>query len=199
MSRKLKTRSGFVFVELAIAVPLLILLMYALANVGTKIFYQGHDQLADYVLEEEAHHLLERIVRQARAAKEVEPRNGSNGVKFVYRATINEDRDKEYPPAVTVEDIWETQYYLAYQKSGSQAINVYAKRQVDGTFLNPITGDNSFGETSLVKLEFRERETNILHITLEMESLVTNHKIKLSTAVYMPACELKPELIHDDE
>lgn len=198
MFRQLKARSGFVFVELAIALPLLILLMYTLATVAAKISVQGRDQLADYVLEEEAHQLLERIVRQARAAQTVEPRNGSNGVKFVYHATIDENRDTENPPALTVEDVLETQYYLAYRKSDSQAINLYAKRQVDGTFLNPITGDNTFGETSLVKLEFRERETNVLHITLEMESLVTDRRIKISTAVYMPACESKPGLIHDD-
>lgn len=197
MSRQLKACSGFVFVELAIALPLLILLTYTLANVVVKISEQGRDQLADYVLEEEAHQLLERIVRQARAAKEVEPRNGSNGVKFVYHATIDEKRDTGNPPTLTVEDVWETQYYLAYQKSDSQAINVYAKRQLDGTFLNPITGDNSFGETSLVKLEFRELATNVLHITLEMKSLVTDRQIKLSTAVYMPACESKPGLLHD--
>ena len=196
MSRQLKARSGFVFVELAIALPLLILLMYTLANVAVKIAEQGRDQLADYVLEEEAHQLLERIVRQARAAKEVEPRNGSNGVKFVYHATIDENRDTENPPALTVEDVLETQYYLAYQKSDSQAINLYAEHQ-DKVFVNPITGDNSFGETSLVKLEFRERATNVLHITLEMKSLVTDRIIKLSTAVYMPACESKPGLIHD--
>lgn len=171
--------------------------MYTLANVTAKIAKQGRNQLADYVLEEEAHQLLERIVRQARAAKEVEPRNGSNGVKFVYHATIDENRDTENPPALTVEDVLETQYYLAYQKSDSQAINLYAEHQ-DKVFVNPITGDNTFGETSLVKLEFRERETNVLHITLEMESLVTDRIIKLSTAVYMPACELKPGLIHDD-
>ncbi|MBR1807563.1 MAG: hypothetical protein IJ774_14405 [Selenomonadaceae bacterium] len=197
MFQQLKARRGFVFVELAIALPLLILLMYTLANVTAKIAKQGRNQLADYVLEEEAHQLLERIVRQARAAKEVEPRNGSNGVKFVYHATIDENRDTENPPALTVEDVLETQYYLAYQKSDSQAINLYAEHQ-DKVFVNPITGDNTFGETSLVKLEFRERETNVLHITLEMESLVTDRIIKLSTAVYMPACELKPGLIHDD-
>ena len=191
MFQRIKARSGFVFVELAIALPLLILLTYTLANVAAKIAKQGRNQLADYVLEEEAHQLLERIVRQARAAKEVEPRNSSNGVKFVYRTTVDDN------PTLTVDDVWETQYYLAYQKSGSPAINVYAEHQ-DKVFVNPITGDNTFGETSLVNLEFRERATNVLHITLEMESLVTERRIKLSTAVYMPACESKPGLIHDD-
>ena len=37
MSRQLKACSGFVFVELTIALPLLILLTYTLANVVVKI------------------------------------------------------------------------------------------------------------------------------------------------------------------
>ena len=185
---------GFVFVEMAIALPLLAVLMFGLALVGAKLFKQGTDQLADYVLDEEAHYLLERIVQQARAAKEIEAYNSSNSVKFVYRASD----DSNY--ALTVDDVWETQYYLAHQKSDTLAINLYAKRQRDGIFLNPITGDNFFGLTSLVNLEFREpkENSNVLHITLEMKSLVTDRHIKLTTAVYMPACESKPGLIHEN-
>ena len=181
---------GFVFVEMAIALPLLAVLMFGLALVGAKLFKQGTDQLADYVLDEEAHYLLERIVQQARAAKEIEAYNSSNGVKFVYRTAVDNNT------ALTVDDVWATQYYLASPKSETLAINLHAKRQRDGTYTNPITGDNSFGLTSLVKLEFRERDkdSNVLHITLEMKSLVTDRHIKLTTAVYMPACESKSGL-----
>lgn len=179
---------GFIFVELAIALPLLIVLVYGLATVSIKIFEVGTDQLADYVLEEEAHYLMERITHQARAAKEVEAHNGSNSAKFVYRTSIDGGT------ALTIDDVWETQWYLAHQKKDSQAITLYAKRNDDGIFLNPITGDNSFGETALVNLKFSELNPNVLHITLELESLVTKHRIKLSTAVFMPACESKSGL-----
>ena len=182
---------GFVFVELAIALPLMILLMYALTLVGTKIFEQGREQLADYTLDEEAHHLLERIVYQARAAKEVEAHNDWNGVKFIYHAADDGN------VALTFLDVWETQWYLPHEKSDTHAINLYAKRQNDGKYSTPITGANSFGLTSLVKLNFRELNENVLHITLEMESLVTKRKIKLSTAVYMPACKSKSGLSDD--
>ena len=187
MSRKVKLRSGFVFVELAIALPLLIVLMYTLANVGIKIFEQGEDQLADYTLDEEAHYLLERIVQQARAAEAVDAYNSSNSVKFVYRTSDDGS-------LLTVDNVRETQYYLAHQNNDTLAINLHAKRQRDGTFSNPITGDNSLGLTTLVNLEFRELNPNVLHITLEMKSLVTDRHIKLTTAVYMPACESKSGL-----
>lgn len=191
MFRRSKARSGFVFVELAIALPLLIALMYALTLVATKAFEQGRDQLADYVLEEEAHTLLQRIVRQARAAKEIEVRDASDSVKFVYSAAVDNGI------TLTVENVSETQWLLTHRKSGSETRSVYAEHQ-DNVTVNPITGDNSFGETSLVDLEFRELANNVLHITLEMESAVTKRRIKLSTAVYMSACETKTDLPHEE-
>ena len=202
MFRRIKLQSGIVFAELAIALPLIILLVYGLAQVSIKLFEQGRNQLADYVLEEEAHYLLQRISHQARAAKEIEAYNSSNGVKFVYH-TADEVYENGTTTALTVDDVWETQYYLAHQKKDSQAIVLNAKRQDDGTFTNPITGDNSFGETSLVNLKFSElkndsgEDTNVLHITLELESLVTGRKLKLSTAVYMPSCTKKFGLPHE--
>lgn len=189
MLSRIKNQSGFVFIELAISLPLIILLMYGLATVGLKLFELGRNQLADYVLEEEAHYLLERITHQARAAKGVEAINSQNSAKFFYHTS------DEGNIVLTIDDVWETQWYLAHRKKNSQTINLYAKRQDDDSRLNPITGDNSFGETTLVNLKFSElkndsgEDTNVLHITLEMKSLVTKRRIKLSTAVYMPSCE----------
>ena len=191
MFRRIKLQRGFVFVELAIALPLIILLVYGLAQVSLKIFELGRNQVADYVLEEEAHYLLERIAHQARAAQEVEAHNDWNSVKFIYGTSADNNLN------VTISDVRETQWYLAHQKKDSQAINLYAKRQNDGSYLNPITGDNSFGETTLVNLEFSELNENVLHITLELESLVTKRRLKLSTAVYMPACTKKTGLPHE--
>ena len=62
---------------------------------------------------------------------------------------------------------------------------------------NPITGNNYFGETRVTQFKFSQPKNkisgeplkNVLHITLELESEITHHKIKISTAVYMPSCE----------
>ena len=179
-------------IEFAIALPLIILLVYGLANVGIKIFELGRNQLADYVLEEEAHYLMERITHQARTAKGIEAINALNKVKIFYHTS------DEGSTALTIDDVRETQWFITHQKKGSSARNLYAKRQDDGVYLNPITGDNSFGETTLVNLKFSELNENVLHITLELKSLVTDRTIKLSTAVYMPSCEEKSGLPHEE-
>ncbi len=177
--------------EFAIALPLLILLMYSLATVSVKIFSLGKGQLADYVLEAEAQYVMERITNIARTAREVEVLSGDK-VKFVYYVV----KDKNFSEVTTLNgyrvfinnDVLETQYFMLYTKSGRSAPNLYAKRQNDGRYNNPMTGDNYFGDTKVNYLKCDVDEAKkILHVSLEMESLVTERKIKLNTAVYMPS------------
>ncbi|MBR3051543.1 MAG: hypothetical protein IKG61_08845, partial [Selenomonadaceae bacterium] len=70
----------------------------------------------------------------------------------------------------------------------SIADKIYYERE--DTPVNPLTGDNYFGSTKVTefKPEF-DTTTKILHVTLEMESEISRHKIKISTAVYIPGCE----------
>ena len=182
---------GFVVAEFAIALPLLILLMYSLATVSIKIFSLGKGQLADYVLEAEAQYVMERITNIARTAREVEVLPGDK-VKFVYHVV----KDKNFSESTTLNgyrvfinnDVLETQYFMLYTKSGRSAPNLYAKRQNDGRYNNPMTGENYFGDTKVNYLKCDVDEAKkILHVSLEMESLVTERKIKLNTAVYMPS------------
>lgn len=179
---------GFVVAEFAIALPLLILLMYGLATVSVKVFDLGRGQLADYVLESEAQYVMERITRIARTAREVNIANRK--VKFVYHTVA----DKKYYESMSlneyyvflINDVLETQYFILSTRAGRTAPNLYAERQ-DKYFTNPITGDNYFGDTKINYLSCEVDEgKKILYVSLEMESLVTAHKIKLNTAVYMP-------------
>lgn len=187
-----KKSGGFALVEFAIALPLLILLGYGLAIVGVKIFQLGREQLADYVLETEAQYVIERITRQARAAREVVVDNRKNQIKFIYHTAVND------PVNIlrNVADVWETQYFIPRKKGDIYDV-LDAKRQDSGPLINPITGGNSFGDTKINSLQFAELNSNVLHVTLEMESLVTGRKIKINTAVFMPDCIHKEGLPHD--
>ena len=169
-----KNSGGFVFAEFAIALPLLILLGWGLATVSLKLFDVGKNQLADYVLEEEVHDVLSRIIYDARAAKKVTAIKDSPTLTFNYRMIGTGTADS----ITTNEDIrvyWRVNDKIYYEHQ------TYIAR-------NPITGNNYFGETKVTKFEF-EKEKKVLHVTLELESEVTHHKIKISTAVYMPSCE----------
>ena len=183
-----KNSGGFVFAEFAIALPLLILLLYGLATVGLKIFYLGKIQLADYVLEDEVHDVLSRLIYDARAAKKVDANNELWQVAFTYR-TINEKLTGVGTAAGDViADKEDERVYLVagtFKEAGS---TIQYKHQSKG-LLNPMTGGNYFGETRVTEFEFKKLAENVLHVTLEMQSEVSGHKIKISTAVYVPGCE----------
>lgn len=166
--------------EFAIALPLLILLGWGLATVSVKIFELGKIQLADYVLEEEIHEVLSRLIYDARAAKNVVATNGTSTITFTYRAnntTLNKILVKS-----------EVRVYERVGDLGRKGSKINYKRQ-EGWPLNPITGDNYFGETRIIQFDFNQPAKNVLYVTLEMQSEVSEHKIKISTAVYMPSCE----------
>lgn len=185
---------GFVLAEFAIALPLLILIAYGLATVSAEIVKVGKDQLADYTLEAEAQYVLERITHQARVAREVEINDSRNSIKFVYH-TVN-DRTVDYTERATdanydvfvLNDVLEEQHFIPRQIEGEDSYeDLYAKRIDDGILTSPITGKNFFGETKIISLKYDlDDDKRILHISLEMENLVTKRRIKLNTAVFMP-------------
>ena len=198
MRRKKIRNGGFVFVEFAIALPLLILLMCGLGTISVQLFKLGKDQLADYALETEARYVMERITQEARAAKEIEIEKFTNDIhqiKIVYH-TVDDDTDgferrdaenKKYY-LFSDKDIQATRFFTPRKEN-----NIYKtltdKRQDDEYLTTPITGGNSFGDTKINILKYSELNKNVLRIELEMESLATGHKIKIATAVFMPGCE----------
>lgn len=183
-------------VEFAIALPLLVITLYALAMVSLNIFELARDQLSDYVLEAEARYAMERITNTARLAREVETFGDISKVKFVYHSVENTGYSEMMPDSLNPlyrlyisRDIWETRYFRGYKRAGRNYPNLYAERQ-ENTYSNPITGENYFGDTKLNFLHCAlDEPKKILHVELELESIATEHKIKIATAVFMPGLE----------
>ncbi len=189
---------GFVFAEFAIALPLLIFLVYGLATVSLKIFQLGKTQIADYVLESEAQYLMERVTQEARVAKEITSitplTDDLDTIEFLYHTGGTDDKSD-----VSIADIWETRFFVPHVKNLGEGLFYYAninakhQREMEG---NPITGsipaDGTnflpFGDTKINRFKL-DKDGKILHVSLEMESLDTGKKIRLNTAVFMPACE----------
>lgn len=203
MNLRQKIRSGgFVYVELAIALPLLILLIYGLSSVAIKIFYLGKVQMADYVLEEEVHDVLSRLIYDARAAHSIDISSNKRRVEFVYPIVVESSysdaaiayRDERNSGTDETEKVT-TRVYLISGNLGAEGSNINYKRKSGGGG-NPITGGNYFGNTRVTALEFSqatdknsgEKIPKVLHVTLELQSEDTKHKIKINTAIYMPGC-----------
>ncbi len=178
---------GFVLMEFAIALPLLILLLYALGSVNLKIWDIAKKQVADYVLETEAQEIIDRISNDARAAHSVEVKKASGlgdfqTVIFVCHTNSVKKNDSGFY------DTFCQRIYTVDSAEG-KAFHIYFKRQMGEAHNNPLSGDNFYGDTVVRTLKFSKPAEKVLHVTLELESLVTGQSVKFNTAVYMPACE----------
>ena len=194
----INSEKGFVLVEFVIALPLLILLIYALINMILHLTDKT-DYAAEYVLESEANEILNRIVQDARAAYSVEKKLAVGGseleeIFFEYHV-IGNDISKEYfknnaynNKTTDIVDLIYTRRYTI-SSTVEHGYYIYAERQKNGTATNPVSGGNLFGDTVVTKLKFTNPSDRVLHITLEMQSVETAKKFKVSTSVFMPACE----------
>ena len=180
----MNNQRGFVLIEFVMALPLIMMLLYGLTETTLQIYRMTKEQAADYVLAVEAREVLTRITDDLRAAKSVviTSDSGNDGkrrdkIVIKYHAIKND--------STKIIDVIDTRVYKVSKNSNK----LQAKRQDDEFESNPVTGGNFFGDTSVTQLIFSKLDKNVVHITLEMTSLVTNETIKLSTAVFMPACK----------
>lgn len=191
MFNKINNEKGFVLAEFVIALPLLILLIYTLVMIFLNVAKQTEKQSADYLLEEEANEILERIKNDARAATEVKLEHDGEEfqtVIFVFHAIVNKEPN--------IYDVHDTRNYMLYSKKDSYdedgqkpIYHVYVHRKPVAIPTSPISGDNSFGNTSVDELKFTIREKNILHISLTLKSLKTKRMLTINTSVFMPDCK----------
>ena len=192
-------QKGFVLVEFVIALPLLILLIYSLGNMTVQAIRFARIHSAEHVLESEAQYVIERISHSARAAKSVQISKAVGNMNidkiiFVQHVLGNGVDEKIFfrnikksSSIVDAIDLLDTRFYTVYAPN-NQAYRIYAERQPNGRPNNPITGNNFLGDTTVTELKFI-RADKVLHITLELQSLETERKFKVSTAVYMPGYE----------
>lgn len=212
MFTRIKNQRGFVFVEFVIALPLIVLLIYALTQMIIQIADFGKRQAAEYVLENEAHEILEQIKRDARAAAFAEVRQAVGGkelyeIFFVYRLegnNLSRDYFKNKSYNSNTGDIVNLYYTHRYTVGATEGhgYQIYAERLKDGPKRNPISGGNFLADTVVTELTFSTHEEDlksdkigkILHITLELQSVETERKFRLNTSVFMPACEKIEEI-----
>jgi len=176
-----KNEKGFALIEFIIALPLIILLLYGFAQTLMTTFSSAKSHAADYELEVEAQEVLTQILEEARTASYLK-RQDRFGNREIDTLSIKYHA-LQYDAAKII-DVIDKRVYVS-----NENFKLNAKRQLDGTYLNPITGGSSFGDTVITRLRYTSPIYKVLYINLEMESLTTHQRINLSTAVYMPACE----------
>ena len=188
MKFKLSER-GFVLAEFAIALPLLILLLYTLGMITLSGLEIARKQVADYALETEAQYVIDRITAEARAAHAVKIKHGVNDseeIFFVYH-NLSSKFGADHPIYYAI-DVLDQRRYAVHSPLG-KSFQVYAERKENGALNNPITGDISFGSTFVSELKFSKEKLydKILHIKFKLQN--KEQAVEFNTAVYMPACK----------
>ncbi len=169
---------GFVAAEIAVSLPLVIFLLYSLATLTIKAVQISRAQIADYVLETEIRDVLERMTAEAKAAKSVE--FTKTQINFVYHTDLINNTD------AALSDLNDKRIYI-FESSGTK--NIYSKRRTNNV-TTPITGGNYFGDTEVLETDYSSPATNLLRIKIKMKSKVTGREMTMTTAVFMPGCEV---------
>ena len=185
MFTKIKNQRGFVLIEFIIALPLVALLIYALAQMIIQLPKFSTSQAADYALENDAHEILTQITRDARVATYAKVRRAVGNEElyeiFFYYSVLSTTSGQ----IVNLK----TPHRFTVGATETHGYQVYAERLENGSKVNPISGGNFFADTTVRQLKFSQPSEKVLHITLEVQSISTDRKFKVSTSVFMPACE----------
>ena len=161
---------GFVALELAIGLPLIVIMLGLFSNLFINNWQRCKFIVADFILQQDMESALARIASDARMAYDVILPN-SGELIFKHHTMISKAK---------VENTEET-------KNGKPWYKLKDGKIYRNGESSPMTGNDSIARTYVSKFEFKQvpGHNKLLYIRLEARSLVSNHKLVLTTEVFM--------------
>ena len=191
---------GFVFLEMAIGLPLIFMLLWAMSNLFFNTWQNCRNLIADFTLQLEVQNAMQRIVDDLRTARKVEKKQGGvliqfnllNGSNIIQNTHPNgnvasgEDDDKE--DENTLKGKRQPIIYFSATKSSDKTHPynwryIYRQRKL-GAKNHPLTGSDALSDVN-AKLIVDEIKPHLWSITIEAESGVSGNKFTLKTAVFL--------------
>ncbi len=173
----LSNEDGHSLLELSLSLPVMILLALTLGTLflwTTKLFVY---ELADWTLQSELFSVMNRIVRDARAAEKVQIS------KMTYSSDPEEyDGIMFWKPRCYPSSEKNIAYYFAYQPIHTQSSTWKIYRRRDYT---PITGDNIFCKTYILKFHCIYIPPARVRIELIGASRITSHIMEIHTELFL--------------
>ena len=160
---------GFIFSEFVIGLPLIIILLLSLNNIFVNAWTNCKYMFADFIIQQEMESAMNRIVTDAQIAYAIEPPEKYGRLRFYQHEMQALDNLKE-------------RYNDGKPWYKSQNGKIYYNGET-----SPITGDNVLSGTFIRKFEYYQKPNHpkLLYIKIEAESAITNHRITLTTEVFM--------------
>ena len=170
---------GFIFAELAIGLPLIILMLWSMGHLFVGTWRTCRDLIADLTLQMEVRDAMSRIVDDMRSARHLE--EYSNGVKIDSYLISGSEITKTVEPGA--ENRLPIYYYRDQNPDGRFCI--YRQRR-NGAKSDPITGGDILSDVSIERFKCGkiEGKARLWTVTIEAVSLISNHRFRLQTAVY---------------
>ena len=170
LKRNLKfNERGFVFVELVIGLPLILILLLSLSNIFVSSWTKCKYMFADFILQQELESAMNRIVTDAKIAYAIEPPEKEGRLRFYQHEAKNfKNIDERYNDDKPWYKLDNARIYYNGDSS-------------------PITGGNVLAGAGIRRFKYYQvpNHPKLLYIYIEAESSITHHRIKMSTEVFM--------------
>ena len=155
---------GFVFLEVLVGLPLILVLLLSLNNLFANSWTKCKHMVADFILQQEIESAMDRIITDAKTA---------------YKVTTNNDRLRFYqhimPEFNKVQDRDIGKPYYEFKKS-----QIY-----HNGLSSPITGGNSLSGAYVKNFKYQLIKPDLLYLKIEAESVQSKHKFTLATKVFL--------------
>ena len=170
--------SGFVFLELAVGLPLIIMLLWSMNNLFHNAWNKCNMMIVDFILQQEMHSVMMRIVDTSKIAYDFQITDNGQSLMLNYYE-VKEDKHLKYLNGEGTNNPSDKRRYF---KDGGK---IYTGRTESTGNANPLTGDSSFGRTSVKSFKCTALSNNLIHIRLDAQSLVSKNNIVLTTVIYI--------------
>lgn len=167
MARNLKhDECGFVFLEVLVGLPLILVLLLALNNLFANSWTKCKYMVADFILQQEMESAMDRIVADAKIAYKVEAPDQYGHLRLYQHVMPTFDNVKNREIGKPYYAFINNQIY--HNGAGS-----------------PITGGNSLSGAYVKDFQYRLINPRLLYLKIEAKSAQSEHTFTLVTKVFL--------------
>lgn len=182
---------GFIFFELAIGLPLIIMTLWAMVHLFAGTWKNCRDLIADLTLQNEINNAMQRIVSDLRVASHAEiTSNGRLQINSYLYQTVdkiyesssgygyesdNDNANKKLPIYY---------FHSSTMKGGKTYMVIYRQRDAYAK-TQPLTGEDILSDVNIISFRRAKENSRLWDISIEAESRVSGHRYRLQTKVYV--------------
>lgn len=162
--------------ELAIGLPLIIMMLWAMSNLFAGTWKECRDLIADYTMQIEVNNAMQRIVSDLNVASHAD--SMSNG-RLMINSYVYDYNNKMI--CVEKSPIY---YFKDHTDNAATSYDaIYRQRSLNAK-AQPLTGMDILSDVNIIIFKRTPIDKNLWDIEIIAESRVSGHRYRLKTKVY---------------